>query len=525
MLEALPLTASGKLDRAALPAPDYAAPAAAGREPATVAEELLCGVFAEVLGVDRVGPDDDFFALGGHSLLAVRLASRIRAVLGAELAVRAVFEAPTPARLAVLLGGRGPGPAAAGGAAAAGAGAVVVRPAAAVVHRPAGRPARDYNNPVALRLEGDLDTAALEAALADVIARHEVLRTVFPAADGQPYQRVLSLAEAGWELPVTAGGRGGLAAVVARIAAEPFDLAAEQVPVRARLLAVAPRVHVLVLVLHHMATDGWSTGILARDLSAAYAARRAGPGAGLGRRCRCSTPTTRSGSGSCSATRTIRAACWPRQVAWWREALAGAPAELALPADRPRPAVPSHRGHAGRWRYPRWCSRAGGAGPRAGRDAVHGGAGRRWRCCCRSWGPGTTSRSGPGSPGRTDAALDDLVGFFVNTLVLRTDVSGDPAFTRCWAGCGSSGWGRLSTRTCRSSGWWMTWRPDRSLARHPLFQVNAHHAEQRPGGCWSLPWCGSPVIPAGAGAARFDLDVSLGEARAGRVSRAGCAGS
>ena len=180
VLEALPLTSSGKLDRAALPAPERASGAGAGRGPVTVAEEILCGIFADVLGVEQVGPEDDFFVLGGHSLLAVRLVSRVRAVLGAELAVRAVFEAPTPARLAVRLGQAGPAPAAAGRGRCGRSGCRRRLPSSGCGSSPELEgPSALYNNPLALRLEGDLDAGALEAALGDVISRHEVLRTVF----------------------------------------------------------------------------------------------------------------------------------------------------------------------------------------------------------------------------------------------------------------------------------------------------------------------------------------------------------
>src|SRR5262249_22956970 len=198
---------------------------------------------------------------------------------------------------------------------------------------------------MAMRLEGDLDAAALEAALADVIARHEVLRTVFPAADGQPYQRILPAEEAGWGLETTGAAEEDLPGVVAGGAAEPFDLATE-VPVRARLLAVAPGVHVLVVVLHHIATDAWSTGVLARDLSTAYAARREGRAPGW-------DPL---------AVQYADYAIWQRellgdegdpvgllsqQAGGWRQALAGAPAELALPAGPPRPAGARYPGDTG----------------------------------------------------------------------------------------------------------------------------------------------------------------------------------
>ncbi len=315
VLEELPLTPSGKLDRAALPAPDLAGDAAGGREPATVAEELICGLFANLLGLERVGPDDDFFALGGHSLLAVRLASRVRSVLGAELPVRAVFEAPTPAGLAAVLaqaGAHGPARAPL---------AQRVRPERVPLSFAQQRlwfiaqlegSSATYNNLVALRLEGDLDVLALEAALGDVVVRHEVLRTVFGVADGQPYQRVLGAGELGWELPVTAVAEEDLRRGDRGHRAVPFDLAV-QIPVRARLLAVSARVHVLVLVIHHIATDGWSWGVLCPGSGAGRMRRgwRAGcRGHRTGSRCRCSTRTTRSGSGSCWAGTTIRAACW-----------------------------------------------------------------------------------------------------------------------------------------------------------------------------------------------------------------------
>jgi hypothetical protein len=187
-----------------------------------------------------------------------------------------------------------------------------------------------YNSPVALRLEGHLNVGALEAALQDVIARHEVLRTVFPVTDGEPYQHILGMEQAGWELPVAEVAEEELGEAVARLAGEPFDLAG-QIPVRARLLRTGiqeprnPDMHVLVLVIHHIATDGWSTGVLARDISVAYAARLAGRAPGW-------DPLPVQYADYALWQRELLGneddpgSLLARQVGFWREALDGAPA-------------------------------------------------------------------------------------------------------------------------------------------------------------------------------------------------------
>jgi amino acid adenylation domain-containing protein len=496
LLEALPLTRNGKLDRSQLPAPDYATAAAAhSRAPNSVTEELACGAFAQVLGIDRVGPEDDFFALGGHSLLAVRLVSRVRALLGAEVGVRDVFEAPTPAALARRIAKAAPrsrlplGP-------RPQAGLLGSVPLSFAQQRlwfiaQLEESAAPYVNTMAVRLHGELDTGALKSALADALERHEVLRTVFPAEGGQPSQRVLTLAEADWDQ-----------------AAEGFDLSC-QIPVRAVLRAAGPQEHVLVVSVHHIATDGWSTGVLARDVSVAYAARAAG----------------RAPAWPPLPVQYADYAIWQRellgeqddpgsmlaaQVAWWRDALAGAPAELGLSADRPRPAVASYRGVTVPVQIPAQVH-AQVAGLARGRGVtVFMVIQAALAVLLAKLGAGQDIPVGVPTAGRTDAALEDLVGFFVNTLVLRTDVSGNPSFEQLLGRVRDAWLGALEHQDVPFEHLVEALAPERSLGRHPLFQVMVAVQNNDPA-VLDLPGLTAEPVSAAAPPARFDLELSLAE--------------
>ncbi|WP_398919989.1 amino acid adenylation domain-containing protein [Streptomyces sp. I6] len=468
----LPRTVNGKLDQKALPAPDLTG-SGAGRRLRSPREDLLCEAFAAVLDVRDVGVDDDFFALGGHSLLAMRLAARIRTALGAEVSLRTVFDAPTPARLAERL--------AAGGPAAPGA-----RPAPAVRTRPerlplssaqqrlwvlyrVEGPSPTYNIPSAWSLTGDLDVAALRAAVHDLAERHETLRTVFPEEDGRAFQRVLDPRALRVPFLVEDVAPERVADRLAEAGAYGFELDREP-PLRVRVFRTGEREWAVLLLLHHIAGDEWSEAPLHRDLALAYAARAAGrsPGwAPLPLRYADYTLWQREVLGD-ERDPGSRAA---RQIAYWRQALDGLPEEIALPADRTRPPEASHRGGAADLSLDAELAADLHRLAREHGVSVFMVLQAAVATLLTRLGAGHDIPLGSPVSGRTDAALEDLVGFFLNTLVLRIDTSGDPAFRELLARVRETDLSAFDHQDVPFERLVEVLNPRRSLARHPLFQV------------------------------------------------------
>jgi len=513
-LPALPRTPSGKLDRSALPAPETP-PAEEGYvAPRTPAEAALAGIFAEVLGVERVGAHDDFFAAGGHSLLAMRVVARVRDAWGAEVPVRALFEAPTVAALAPRLAALHH----AGGPAAAPPLVPVARDGRPLplsfaqqrlwfLHQldPAGSA---WHMQAGVRLCGALDVEALERSLGALVARHETLRTRFPAVDGDPVQvidapRPLALHRVDLR-GVDAGKQDdAVRGAMEDEAARPFDLAAGPL-LRVVLLRLGERDHALVVTLHHVIADGWSTGVLVREAAELYAAYT------TGREPRLPPLAVQYADYAVWQRAWLAGGAADAQIDWWRGRLAGAPPVLELPTDRPRAAASTARG--GTLPFVLSAETA---------DALRA-LGRRegatlfmtllaaWQLLLSRHGAGDDVPVGTPVAGRARVEVEGLIGFFVNTLVLRTDLSGDPAFRALLGRVRETALGAFAHQEIPFEALVEALAPERSAGRTPLFQVMfalQNHAREavRLGGIGAEPLEPAPI------AAKFDLSLSLAE--------------
>jgi amino acid adenylation domain-containing protein len=502
VLESLPRTANGKLDTAALPVPAVDG-VSGGRPPRGAAEEILCGLFADVLGLPAVGADAGLFELGGHSLLAAKLAARVRAALDAEIGVRDVFRAPTPAGLASLLRAAGP-----------------ARPALRHAPRPEHVPlsfaqqrlwfidqldsSASYHVPIAVRLRGSLDCAALRDALTDVCLRHESLRTEFPVVDGDPVQRLGDVPGAHL-LDATEEELPGL---LEEQAGRSFDLAAGP-PVRIAVVRLGAEDHVLSLVMHHIICDGWSMGPLLRDLATAYEARVRGEEprwSPLPVQYTDYARWQREILGAESDPASVAAA----QLTFWREHLAGLPDVVSLPGDRPRAAVPSHRGALvplvlDAKTHTRLVELAREVGVTVFM-VLHAGLAA---LLARS-GAGQDIAIGAAVAGRDDVGLDDVVGFFVNTVVLRTDVSEDPSLRELLRRVRESDLSAFGNQDVPFERVVEALNPVRTLAQHPLFQVNLV-LQNNSDAALALEGLHCEQLNVSRHTAKFDLTFSLAE--------------
>jgi amino acid adenylation domain-containing protein len=473
-LEALPLTPNGKIDRKALPVPEGRPEGLDYVAPRTPVEETLAGIWAEVLKIDRVGVHDNFFELGGDSLLATRVLAIVRDRLGAELVLRSVFERPTPGGLADTI--------------------VTLRDAPVRSRRrplvsqlrlgdlplsfaqerlwfldQLGLVGSAYNMPLALRLEGALDVAALEGALAHLVERHESLRTRFVAIDGDPAQVIDP--PGGFRLERTdlsgleeAERREQARALQQAQADHIFDLAKGPL-FRCGLINLGPEGHLLLMTMHHIVSDGWSMNVLTRELGALYEAFAAGRGSPLG----------------ALAVQYADYALWQRgwlegeelerQLGYWRERLSGAPAALELPVDHPRPATPSHRGATHGVSLSAALSERLAALSREEGATLFMTLLAAFQALLARWSGSDDIVVGSPIAGRTHSQTEGLIGFFVNMLALRSRIDGRQSFRQLLAAVRQATLEAYAHQDAPFERLVAELAPERDLSRQPLFQV------------------------------------------------------
>jgi amino acid adenylation domain-containing protein/non-ribosomal peptide synthase protein (TIGR01720 family) len=516
-LDAFPLTPNGKVDRKALPTPEQQDTRRQYVAPRTRTEEQLAGLFAQVLGLGRVGATDSFFELGGHSLLATQVVSRVHTALGVTLPLRALFESPTVEQLAHQVD------------AARGSPRLAPPPL-----RPTPRDGpiplsfaqqrlwfldqlqpgtATYNLPSALKLEGTVEVEALRGALHALVRRHEALRTTFVVHEGEPTQHVH--AELPLELPVvdlSALSEAEREEAARRLAHEeaqrPFDLARGPL-MRARLVCLTPGRHLLLVTLHHIISDGWSSAILVRELGAYYHERTGGPPSRL------APLPVQYADYAVWQRQWLQGDVLEQELDWWREQLAGASAALELPTDRPRPAVRTHQGAMLPVTLPRSVSEAVKALAQRERATPFMVLLAAWQLLLARYSGQDDVCVGSPIAGRTRSETEGLIGFFVNTLVLRARLGGNPPFLQLLAQVREVTLGAYAHQEVPFEKLVQELQPERDPSRTPLFQV-MFILQNAPVSSLSLPGLRMEATGSGGGStAKFDLTLSLSESAEG----------
>ncbi|MFY0144202.1 amino acid adenylation domain-containing protein [Bacillus cytotoxicus] len=507
VLSKLPLTPNGKIDRKALPAPDFSVNTSE-RVPRNPKEEILCNLFAEVLGLKRIGIDDHFFEMGGHSLLASRLMGRIRDMLGVEIGIGKLFEAPTVAALAKQLDG-----------------AKSTRPALKKMKRPKEiplsfsqrrlwflncleGPSPTYNIPLVIRMSGEINKEALQGAFYDIVERHETLRTIFPDRFGTPHQKILTIEEAKPKLMITQTTEADLSDLLAESVRYSFHLATEPA-MRVELFEIRKNEYVLLILLHHIIGDGWSLSPFTKDLATSYRARCQGEVV------QWETLPMQYADYALWQQELLgneerKDSLISKQIDFWKEKLKGLPDQLELPADYQRPAEISYHGdtiefHIHSRLHKRLLELARMHGVslfmvmQAGLTAL-----------LTRLGAGTDIPIGSPVAGRNDDALSEMIGLFINTLVLRTDTSGDPTFVELLNRVKKGNLAAYEHQDVPFERLVEVLNPVRSRNSHPLFQIMLAF-QNTPEATFDIPNVDTTLEIQSVGAAKFDLTIELSE--------------
>jgi amino acid adenylation domain-containing protein len=476
LLDALPRLPNGKVDRAALPDPGAIAEEreAGFAPPRTAIEEILAGLYAEVLGVPRVSTEDGFFALGGHSLIATQLVSRVRRTFQVDLPLIALFESPRVIELAARID-------------------MAIRLGHGIEEPPLARAPREgdlplsfaqqrlwflaqldpespaYNVPAAARIRGALDTVTLARTLAEIVRRHEMLRTTFEVRNGGPVQIVApAVAQRLPRLDLSGLSEAPREAEVRRLILEearrPFDLRRGPL-VRTALIRMGAGEHLLLVTMHHIVSDGWSSGIFVREFATLYRSFVAGEASPL------AAPALQYADFACWQRLWLTGAVMERQLAYWRRQLAGMPPGLALHADRPRPPVQTFRGALASAQLPDTLSAALRETCRQERVTFFMLMLGAFAVLLHRYSGQDDVIVGTNVANRNRREVEDLIGFFVNNLVLRCDLSGDPSFRELLTRVREVCLGGYAHQDVPFERLVEELQPVRDPSRSPLFQV------------------------------------------------------